>query len=147
VRCLVEETVTANLAQNHVREIGHYISLVTERNLRMYAAWNERLPSAAYEVVRRLKSLPYLPYGDTYEIRDMAITIKVDAELVVISYPKKPKKPKLGEKQGEQEMITYQGDLSDFMEKIEKEIGKLKRYEKRDYGSFLSIAISSADDR
>ena len=77
-----------------MRIISKYIQLVTERNRRYYIAWRTKAPSATYELVKRVKSFPYLPYGDTYSIVGLEIVLNQRINQLVVRYPKKPKQNK-----------------------------------------------------
>lgn len=130
IRCYVTENVTAKTRVDNMRVIAKYLWLVAERNRSFYATWREKLPSAAYEVVRRIKSFPYLPYGDMYAIIDMQLIIEEERNKIVVRYPKRPDKNQHDEL-AEDEYVTYETDLTTFMKAIEKEIGRLKRYDKK----------------
>lgn len=129
IRCSVVETVTANRSANDLRVIGHYVHLVAERNLRYYTNFKQLAPSAAYEVVRRVKTRPYLPDGDTYGIRDLQVILNEDNNRIIVRYPKRPDRQV--SELAEDDYATYEADLTKFMKEIEKEISKLKKYEKR----------------
>jgi len=129
IHCYVNENVTAKTRVDNMRIIAKYLWLVAERNRSFYVAWREQLPSAAYEVVRRVKPFPYLPYGDMYAITDMQLIIEETRNKIIVRYPKRPDKNQHDEL-AEDEYITYETDLTAFMKVIEKEIGRLKRYDK-----------------
>jgi hypothetical protein len=130
IQCSVSETVTAIRSQEDIRLIAHYISLLSERNRRFYLAWREKLPAAAYEVVRRIRPFTYLPYGDMYAITDMHLILEEDRNRIVVKYPKRPESDQHSEL-AEDDYVVYDTDLAQFMKVIEMEIGKLKKYEKQ----------------
>ena len=113
-----------------MRTIAKYVSLVSERNRRFYISWKEKLPSAAYEVVRRIRQFPYLPYGDMYAISDMHLFLDEGRNRIVVRYPREPEKKRLAPL-AEDEYVIYETNLANFMKAIEKELPKLKKFEKR----------------
>lgn len=129
IHCSVTETVKGTSSTDDIRVIAHYISLLSERNQRYYTMWREKLPSAAYEVVRRIHSFPYLPYGDMYAITDMQLIVEKDRDRILVRYPKRPEEKKAGD-MSETEYVTYETPLAAFIKVIEKEVSKLKKYEK-----------------
>jgi len=129
IRCSVTENVTANQSMEDMRIIAKYIWLVSERNRRFYVTWGDKLPSAAYEVVRRIRQFPYLPYGDMYAITDMQLILQESRDRIIVRYPRRP--DKLTSELEEVDYITYETNLTAFMKAINKEIGKLKKYEKQ----------------
>lgn len=130
IRCSVTETVTANRSLEDMRIIAKYVSLVSERNRRFYISWKEKLPSAAFEVVRRIHQFPYLPYGDMYAISDMHLFLDEGRNRIVVRYPREPEKKRLAPL-AEDEYVIYETNLANFMKAIEKELPKLKKFEKR----------------
>lgn len=131
IRCSVTETVTAERSLEDLRIIAKYIGLVAERNRRYYMTWQEKLPSAAYEVVRRIRPFPFLPYGDIYGITRMQLIVQQSNNRIVVRYPKRPDDPNISEL-SEDDYVTYDTDLARFIKTIEKETAKLKKYEKRE---------------
>jgi hypothetical protein len=131
IRCSFDqvETVTAPRSLDDMRVIGKYIQLVSERNRRNYLAWQTKGPSAAYEVVRRVKPFPYLPYGDSYSIIGLDIVINQTKDLITVRYPKKPKQNSAAPV-ADKDHAIYSTQLSTFIKDLEKEIVKLKKYEK-----------------
>ncbi len=129
IRCAVTETVPGDRAREDVRLIATYIKLVSERNLRYYTTWHEKLPSAAYEVVRRIHQFPFLPRGDVYGIVEMQLILQPDLNRIVVRYPKRPGDATLSEL-AEDDYATYATDLAAFMKAIAKETARLKKYEK-----------------
>jgi len=129
IRCSVIETVTANRSVEDMRIIAKYVALLSERNRRYYASWREKLPSAAYEVVRRIRPFPYLPYSDMYAITDMQLILQESRDRIIVRYPRRPSDPTTSFL-AEEDYITYETPLSAFMKAIEKEIPRLKKYEK-----------------
>ena len=129
IQCSVSERITQDKGQEDIRMIATYVALLSERNRRFYLAWNEKLPSAAYEVVRRIHQFPYLPYGDMYAITDMRIVLEEDRNRITVRYPKRPDS-KPNEELPETDYVVYDAPLAPFMKAIEKEIGKLKKYAK-----------------
>ena len=127
IRCNVIETVTASRSAFDMARIATFVRLVSERNRRYYMAWHAKLPSAAYEVVRRIRPRPYLPYGDMYGITDMRLTLNEDTNRIGVRYLKTPNdtRPELSD----DDRVTYETDLRAFIKEIEKEIEKLKKYE------------------
>ena len=128
IRCDVVETVSAPKSIEDLRLIAKFISLVSERNRRFFIAWRQKAPAAAYEVVRRIHAFPYLPYGDMYAITDMRLILREDENTIEVRYLRKPE-DRDAEVVGE-DFVVYRADLAKFMKEIEKEIGKLKKYEK-----------------
>lgn len=128
IRCSVTETVTANRSVEDLRIIAKYIWLVSERNRRFYTTWKDKLPSAAYEVVRRIHPFPYLPYGDMYAITDMQLILQEGRDRIMVRYPKRP--DKMTSEMEEVDYVTYESNLTAFMKAVEKEIVKLKKYER-----------------
>ncbi len=129
IRCAVLETVTVNRSAEDIRLIAKYVSLLSERNRRYYLSWRERLPSAAYEVVRRIRPFPYLPNGDMYAITDMQLILQEDRDRILVRYPRRPSDPSISEL-AEDDYVTYETKLSTFMKVVEKETARLKKYEK-----------------
>lgn len=123
------ETVTSPRSLEDMRIIGKYMQLISERNRRYYMSWQTKAPSAAFEFVRRVKSFPYLPYDDTYSIVGLDVVLSQQHDLLTVRYPKKPKEkpatpvPASG-------YAEYSTQLSTFINSLEKEIVKLKKYEK-----------------
>lgn len=128
IHCSVAEAVSAPKSLDDLRLIAKYISLVSERNRRFFLAWREKPPSAAYEVVRRIHAFPYLPYGDMYAITDMRLILREDENTIEVRYLKTPNDQSL--ELDDADWVVYRADLTRFMKEIEKEIGKLKKYEK-----------------
>ena len=79
--------------------------------------------------VKRVKPFPYLPYGDTYSIKGHDISFSQSTDRVTVRYPKKPKSSAPGQVLAA-DFATYDTKLSDFIKGLEKEIQKLKKYEK-----------------
>ena len=131
IRCSFQqmETVTGSRSLQDMRIISKYIQLVAERNRRYYISWQTKAPSAAYELVKRVKAFPYLPYGDSYSIIGLEIALNQSADTVTVRYPRKPK-PNGTEPIPEKDHAVYTTKLSDFIKNLEKEIVKLKKYEK-----------------
>lgn len=131
IRCSYDqvETVTGSRSLDDMRIIGKFIQLVTERNRRYYLAWHTKQPSASYELVKRVQSFPYLPYGDTYAIVGVDIILNQSADRLMVRYPKKPKL-NAPASVADKDLATYDAKLSDFIKKLQKEIEKLKKYEK-----------------
>jgi hypothetical protein len=129
IRCVVDEKTQTQRQIEDMRTIAHYIWLLAERNRRFYVAWQEKLPSAAYEVVRRIRQFPYLPYGDMYSIQDMQLFIDEDSRRISVRYPKRPNDTNISE-QSEDDYVTYGTDLAPFMKAVTREIDRLKKYEK-----------------
>ncbi len=130
IRCSVAETVQGDRSREDVRLIATYIKLVSDRNIRYYTTWREKLPSAAYEVVRRIHQFPYLPHGDVYGIVEMQLVLQPDRNRIVVRYPKRPDDPTLSEL-AEDDYATYETDLAKFMKVIVKEIARLAKSEQR----------------
>lgn len=128
IHCSVVETVTANRSVEDMRIIAKYVALLSERNRRFYISWKEKLPSAAYEVVRRIRPFPFLPYGDMYAITDMQLILQESRDRIIVRYPKRPDDAKTN-LLAEDDYASYETVLSTFITTIEKEIGKLKKYE------------------
>jgi len=131
IHCLLQETetVTGSRSLDDVRVIAHYISLIAERNRRHYMAWGTEMPSAAFELARRVKRFPYVPYGDTYSIVGMDVALSQKEDRLSISYPKHPKQDGAAPV-AEKDHAIYSTKLSVFIDALEKEILKLKKYEK-----------------
>jgi hypothetical protein len=131
IRCSVDqvETVRGPRSLEDMRIIGKYIQLVSERNRRYYLAWQTKGPSAAYELVKRVKSFPYLPYGDSYSIIGLDVVLNQANDLITVRYPKKPKQNSTAPI-ADGDLATYSTKLSTFIKDLEKEIAKLKKYEK-----------------
>ena len=129
IQCSVSEKVSRNQSQDDIRLIARFVSLVSERNRRYFLTWREKLPSAAYEVVRRIHQFPYLPYGDMYAITDMHIVLEEDRNRITVRYLKHPEQS-LEAERTEADYIVYDAPLAPFMKAIEKELGNLKKYEK-----------------
>ncbi len=131
IKCSLQqaETVTGSRSLEDMRVISKFVQLVSERNRRYYIAWQTKSPSAAYELVKRVKSFPYLPYGDTYAITGLDIVFNQTTDRVTVRYPKKPKVNPT-EPVRESEHAIYSTKLSDFIKSLQKEIEKLKKYEK-----------------
>lgn len=125
IHCSVAETVTAPSNTDDVRRIARYISLLSERNVRYYSTWHEKLPSAAYELVRRIHAFPFLPYGDMYAITDMQLTVERTGDRIIVRYPKKPESRKT--EWADSDYVTYETQLTDFMKTVDKEIRKLEK--------------------
>jgi hypothetical protein len=131
IRCSYDqvETVTGSRSLEDMRIIGKFIQLVSERNRRYYLAWHTKQPSASYELVKRVKPFPYLPYGDTYSVLEVEIILNQPKDRLTVRYPKKPKLnstapiPESG-------FATYETKLSDFIKNLQKDIEKFKKYEK-----------------
>lgn len=81
-------------------------------------------------MVRRVRTRPYLPDGDTYGIQNLQVILNEDNNRIVVRYPKHPERHQ--SEFAEDDYATYEADLTKFMKDIEKEIGKLKKYETRD---------------
>ena len=126
IRCAVVETVTVNRSAEDLRTIARFVSLVSERNRRFYLAWHEKLPSAAYEVVRRVRTFPYLPNGDMYAITDMQVILQEERNRIIVRYPRIPSRR--ASEWSESDYVVYESNLSAVMKMIEKEIGRLGRY-------------------
>jgi hypothetical protein len=131
IRCTLHETetVTGSSSIEDVRFIARYLELITERNRRYYLSWGTRLPSAAFELVRRVKSFPYVPYGDTYSIIGMDIALNQKEDRLSVRYPKYPKQNSSAPV-AEKDHAVYDTKLSTFIKDLEKEIARLKKYEK-----------------
>jgi hypothetical protein len=131
IRCSLDqvETVTSPRSLEDMRIIGKYIALISERNRRYYVAWQTKAPSAAYEVVKRVKSFPYLPYGDSYSIVGLDIVLNQTKDLITVRYPRNPKQNTTTPIPDKDHAI-YSTKLSAFIRDLEKEIVKLKKYEK-----------------
>lgn len=123
------ETVTGSRSLQDMRIIGKYIELISERNRRYYLTWQEKAPSAAYELVKHVKSFPYLPYADTYSISGLVIALDQAENRITVSYPKKVP-PSQTAPVAKKDLISYSAKLSDFIKTLEQEIVKLKKYEK-----------------
>lgn len=123
------ETVTGSRSLQDMRIIGKYIELISERNRRYYLTWQEKAPSAAYELVRHVKAFPYLPYADTYAISGLVIALDQAENRITVSYPKKVP-PTQTTPVAKQDLVSYSTKLSDFIKTLEQEIVKLKKYEK-----------------
>jgi hypothetical protein len=126
IRCAVTETVSADASTADMRLIATYISLVSERNRRYYVRWDTKLPSAAYELVRKVRPFPYLPYGDVYAITDMQVILQQSRNRILVRYPKRPNQRKNAEL-AETDYVTYETPLAAFIKTLEKEIAKLKK--------------------
>ena len=131
IRCSLDqvETVTSPRSLEDMRIIGKYIQLVSERNRRYYISWQTKAPSAAYELVKRVKAFPYLPYGDSYSIVGLDIVLNQARDLITVRYPKNPKQNQTAPI-AEKDHAIYETKLSAFIRDLEKEIAKLKKYEK-----------------
>jgi len=131
IRCGFDqvETVTSPRSLEDMRIIGKYIELISERNRRYYLAWHTKSPSAAYELVKRVKSFPYLPYGDSYSIVGLDIVLSQARDAITVRYPKNPKQNTTTPIPDKDHAI-YETKLSTFIQGLEKEIVKLKKYEK-----------------
>ncbi len=131
IRCSYDqvETVTGSRSLDDMRIVGRFIQLVSERNRRYYLAWHTKQPSPSYELVKRVKAFPYLPYGDTYSIIGVEIILNQAGDRVMVRYPKKPKLngPTTS---ADADSATYETKLSEFIKKLQKDIGKLTKYEK-----------------
>jgi len=125
IHCSVTETVTAPSGADDIRIIARYITLLSERNVRYFTSWRQKLPSAAYEIVRRIHPFPYLPYGDMYAISDMQLTIERSRDRIMVRYSKKPDNKK--SEFVESDYVTYETKLSDFMKTVNKELKKLEK--------------------
>lgn len=123
------ETVTGSRSLQDLRIISQFIQLVSERNRRYYIAWETKAPSAAFELVKRVKAFPYLPYGDTYSIVGVNITLNQQLDRVRVRYPRKPKQ-NAAQHLTEKDFVSYETKLSDFIKRLEADILKLKKYEK-----------------
>ncbi len=124
---LTIETVAASRSLFDLQRIAKFVALVSERNRRFYLSWHEKLPSAAYEVVRRIHSRPYLPYNDMYGITDMRLIHDEANNRLTVRYLKRPNDTRT--ELNEDDWVTYSTDLGAFMRTIEKEIEKLKKYD------------------
>lgn len=122
IECQVVERVAANKSLQDLRIIAKFVALVSERNRRLFNAFAHRSPSAAYELVRLLRSRPYLPGGDTYGIVDVKVVLKEDENLVSVRYPRRA--------DGTGERVEYEAPLVPFMQAVEAGIVKLKKYDK-----------------
>jgi hypothetical protein len=131
IRCALDqvENVTSPRSLEDMRIIGKYIQLVSERNRRYYISWQTKAPSAAYELVKRVKAFPYLPYGDSYSIVGLDIVLNQARDLITVRYPKNPKQNQAAPV-AEKDHAIYETKLSAFIRDLEKEIAKLKKYEK-----------------
>ncbi len=131
IRCRLEqvETVTGSRSLEDMRIISKYIQLVTERNRRYFIAWQTKAPSAAYELVKRVKAFPYLPYGDTYSIVGLEIVLNQNRDQLVVRYLKKSKQASRSAV-SDGGFATYDTTLSDFIKTLQKEIEKLKKFDK-----------------
>lgn len=131
IKCSLQqvETVTGSRSLEDMRIIGKFIQLVTERNRRYFLAWHTKSPSPAYELVKRVKAFPYLPYGDAYAIAGLEIGFDQATDRLTVKYPKKPK---LGSaaRVSDGGFASYETTLSDFIKTLQKEIDKLNKYEK-----------------
>jgi hypothetical protein len=130
IRCVAMQgdVVTVQRSLQDMRVIGTFVRLVSERNRRYYLAWQTKAPSAAFELVKRVKSFPYLPYGDTYGITGVEVVLNQAKDQLTVRYPKHPKPgtdplPK-------DDYVVYSTKLSAFIDTLEKENVKLKKYEK-----------------
>ena len=131
IRCSFQqvETVTGSRSLEDMRIISKYIQLISERNRRYYISWQTKAPSAAYELVKRVKSFPYLPYGDSYSIVGLEIVLNQSRDRLLVRYPRKPKQNST-EPISERDFAAYDTKLSTFIDALQKEIVKLKKYEK-----------------
>jgi len=131
IRCSFEqvETVSSPRSLEDMRIIGKYIQLISERNRRYYISWQTKSPSAAYELVKRVKSFPYLPYGDSYSIVGLDIVLNQARDSITVRYPKNPQHDQTA-RIAEKDHAVYETKLSVFIRDLEKEIVKLKKYEK-----------------
>lgn len=131
IKCSLQqvETVTGSRSLEDMRIIGKFIKLVTERNRRYFLAWHTKSPSPAYELVKRVKSFPYLPYGDTYAIVGLEILLNQGTDQLAVRYPKKPRQGSTA-RAPDGGVASYETKLSDFIKTLQKEIDKLKKYEK-----------------
>lgn len=131
IRCRADqiETVTAPRSLEDMRIIGKYVQLISERNRRTYLAWQTKSPSAAFELVRRVKRFPYLPYDDSYSIVGLEIILSQERDLVTVRYPRKPKANSTAPVPADG-YAEYSTTLSVFVDSLQKEILKLKKYEK-----------------
>lgn len=123
------ETVTGLRSLQDLRIISKFIQLMSERNRRYYIAWETKAPSAAFELVKRVKAFPYVPYGDTYSIVAVTVTLNQPLDRVRIRYPKKPKQNTV-QHLADEDFIVYETKLSDFIKRLEADNLKLKKYEK-----------------
>jgi hypothetical protein len=73
--CEPDAPVCFASSRNELQRIAAFVRLVSERNRRRFMRWGQRLPSASYELVRRIHPFPYLPYNDTYSIGQLLLTI------------------------------------------------------------------------
>lgn len=122
IECQVVERVAANKSLEDLRVIAKFVALVSERNRRYYAAFAHRSPSAAYEVVRLVRTRPWLPNGDSYGIVELKIVLREDDNVVAVRYPRRP--------DGTGGWIAYEAPLVPFMHAVEAGIVKLKKYDK-----------------
>jgi hypothetical protein len=131
IRCSYDqvETVTGSRSLEDMRVIGKFIQLISERNRRYYLSWNTKAPSATYELIKRVKSFPYLPYNDPYAITGLDIVLNQPADRITVRYPRKPK-PNMTAPIADGDLATYDTKLSTFIKGLEKEIEKLKKFEK-----------------
>jgi hypothetical protein len=124
IRCGFEqvETVTSPRSLEDMRIIAKYIQLISERNRRQYLAWQTKAPSASYELVKRVKAFPYLPYGDTYSIVGLDIVLNQARDSITVRYPKNPKQ-NIRTPIPDKDHAIYATKLSAFIKDLEKEIG------------------------
>jgi len=124
------ETVSSPRSLEDMRIIGKYLQLVSERNRRYYLSWRTQSPSAAFELVKRIKPFPYLPVeGDTYSITGISIALNQTTDRITVRYPKKLQKSMTAPIR-DGDLVSYDTKLSTFINALEKEIAKLKKYEK-----------------
>lgn len=130
IRCVETqgEVVTVQRSLLDMRVIGTFVRLVSERNRRYYLAWQTKAPSAAFELVKRVKSFPYLPYGDTYGITGVEVVLNQAKDEVTVRYAKHPKPG--ADPLPKDDYAVYTTKLSAFIDALEKENVKLKKYEK-----------------
>jgi hypothetical protein len=127
--CAPEKLPCTLPAREELRRIVTFVNLVSERNRRRFVRWGQRLPSASYELVRRIHRFPYLPYNDTYGIRQILLTIDDSGTEISVRYRKHPDSTTSREVETPQ-FVTYSTDLSDLMRVIDRELVKLARFRK-----------------
>lgn len=125
--CAPDELTCIASPRDELRRIVTFVHLVSERNRRRLARWGQRLPSASYELVRRIHPFPYLPGNDTYGIGQILLTIDDTGTEVAVRYRKHPDSN--GPKDAETpEFVTYAMDLADLMPVIDRELLILAKY-------------------
>ena len=127
--CALDELPRTLPRREELRRIATFVQLVSERNRRRFARWGERLPSASFELVRRIHRFPYLPYNDTYGIRQVLLSIDDSGTEISVRYRKHPDSTRSLEAEAP-EFVTYSNNLQDLMLTIDRELVKLARFSK-----------------